>query len=237
MEQIIYQKDLPNYGRITIEETTIGGEAVRWLKVDDAIESVMYLDPDRKTDLFSDYLNGFNWIFQLKPALRDALLIGGGGFAYPKHFLHHHPSCHIDVAEISGEMVTLAREYFGLDELMREYPEQFGLFVEDGMQYLKETERRYDVILNDAYIGRAFSGGLQSHDGMAAVKEHLREDGIYVINLVTAPKGIFALGGNRLIRRLQKHFKYTFFMTASEELSDYERQNCLVFASDHELGM
>ncbi len=233
---IIYRKTLPKYGELTIEDTKIGSDAVRLLKVDGAIESVMYLDEKKADLLFSDYLNGFNWVFSLKPDIRTALLIGGGGFAYPKQYFHAHPDLKMDVVEISEDMVQLAEQYFGLDHLLKQENHP-NIFIEDGLEFLETQTELYDVIFNDAYIGRLFNKGLQSRSGMEAVKQHLTPGGIYVINLVTAPKGLFALRGNMLIRRLQKHFRYTFFMQASDEISEYETQNCLVFASDRELGM
>ncbi len=237
MGKILYQKQLPGYGNVVIEDTTMGKKAVRLFKVDGAVESVMYLDEEQAGEMFSDYLNAFNWIFSLKPDLQKTLLIGGGGFIYPKHYLMHHPDKEIHTVEISHEMVELASRFFGLNHLMKEHEEHFRLIEADGQEYLKNSDEVYDVILNDAYIGSVFHKGLQSNEAMAEIKRHLKADGIYAINLVTAPKGIHAIRGNRLIRRLQKHFKYTFFMTASDDLSDYERQNCLVFASDKEFGM
>lgn len=239
MDLIRYESDDPDYGTIKIEDKFLGNEHVRFLTVNGAIETAAYLHPGREYELFSDYLQGFNWAYRIRPDLQKTLLIGGGGFAYPKYYISNYPDKRIDVVEISPMMVRLAHDFFGVDQLIETYDleatQRMRVFIEDGMRYLKDTDDRYDVILNDAYIGKVFHRGLQSNEGIALSKQHLSDDGIYVMNLVTADKGIWAYSGRRMMRKLLKQFRYAVLLQANEEISPYDRQNCLIFASDREL--
>ncbi len=235
MESIRYQEHISGYGNIEVVDSVTEDENIRLLTVNGAIESAMYLSPEQGDELYCEYLNGFNWVFGLREKIRHALLIGGGGFAYPKYYLHHYPDKCIDVVEINQTMVDLAKQYFGLSDLMREYPDSLGIFVEEGLSFLQSCDRQYDVIFNDAYIGRQFNKGLLSKEGLSEIKRHLEDGGLYVMNVVTAPKGIFSWGGNRLIRHIQKQFRYTLLLPAGDEESEYVRQNCLLFASDQPL--
>lgn len=241
MELVKYESINPGYGTIRIEDRFFGKQLVRFLMVDGAIETASYLAEGKEYDLFSDYLKGFNWIFQINPRIKKTLLIGGGGFAYPKYYIHEFPEKSIDVVEMNPTMVELAHEFFGLDQLIASYDlentKRLGIFIDRGERYLRETETKYDAVLNDAYVGKAFNAGLQSEKGISQVKRHLNPGGIYVVNFVGVPEGIMSGKCKRLIRRLQKYFRYTFLMPASEGVSSYERQNCLIFASDAELSM
>lgn len=241
MELIKYEVENPGYGTIRIEDRFIGKQMVRLLMVNGAIETASFLTAGKEYDLFSDYLKGFNWIFQINPKIQKTLLIGGGGFAYPKYYIHTYPKKSIDVVEMNPTMVELAHEFFGLDDLIQKYDlensKRLGIFIDRGERFLRETEKKYDAILNDAYIGKSFNAGLQSEKGLEDVKRHLNPGGIYVINFVGVPKGFFAGKCRRLTRRLLKYFKYTFLMPATEDISPYEKQNCLIFASDRELSM
>ncbi len=241
MELIKYETKNPGYGTIRIEDRFIGKQLVRLLFVNDAIETASYLTEGKEYDLFSDYLKGFNWIFRINPDIQKTLLIGGGGFAYPKYYIHTFPDKTIDVIEMNPTMVELAHDFFGLDQLIEKYDlentKRLGIFIDRGERYLRETETTYDAILNDAYVGKSFNTGLQSEKGLASIRAHLNPGGIYVINFVGVPKGILSGKLKRTQRRLRKYFRYTFMMPATENISPYERQNCLIFASDRELSM
>lgn len=240
MELVKYEVENHGYGTIRIEDRFIGKQLVRLLLVNGAIETASFLAEGKEYDLFSDYLKGFNWVFRIQPGIQKTLLIGGGGFAYPKYYIHTFPEKSMDVVEMNPTMVELAHDFFGLDDLIAKYDlertKRLGIFIDRGERYLKNKETRYGAILNDAYIGKSFNTGLQSDYGIQLVKNHLEADGIYVINYVGVPKGFFSGKCKRLLKRLQRYFRYTFVMQANDALSAYERQNCLIFASDAELA-
>lgn len=239
--EILFKKNVPGYGLVQVYDRKTGDVPVRVLQVDRSVETVQFRTPTLQNELYSGYLREFDWIFRLCPNLKSTLLIGGGGFAYPKYYLSHYRLVSIDVVEISPLMYRLAEKYFGLDDFLNQpltdYKKRLNVHIEDGLAYLKQTDVRYDAILNDAYTGRHFNKGLTSEEGCRLVRRHLKNGGVYVLNCVTAVKGPRALPGKRVLRRLAGIFRYTFEMQVYDDLSPYVTQNCLIFASDKDFTM
>ena len=80
-------------------------------------------------------------------------MIGGGGFAWPRHVLAAYPEVCLDVVEIDQRMIDIAREYFLLDELEAHYGAsgegRLRVFQEDGRVYLAGiAARTYDVTVS-----------------------------------------------------------------------------------------
>lgn len=238
---VLFKKNVPGYGLVQVYDRKVGDVPVRVLMVDKSVETVQFQTPALQNELYSGYLREFDWISKLCPNLQSTLLIGGGGFAYPKYYLSHYRFVSIDVVEISSLMYHLAQKYFGLDDLLNQpltdYKKRLNVHIEDGLDYLKRTDNVYDAILNDAYTGRQFNKGLTSEEGCHLIRQHLKDGGVYVLNCVTAVKGPRSLPGKRVLRRLGGTFRYTFEMQVYDDLSPYATQNCLIFASDKDFEM
>lgn len=117
------------------------GEPVRVLNVGGMYQSATYLD-DRYTDLVFEYDRLFDRMFDAGIPIGRALMIGGGGYAYPKHFIASNPDAHLDVVEIDPKITQVARRYFFLDRLVEEYGVEesgrLGLVAADGRAYLDD---------------------------------------------------------------------------------------------------
>lgn len=46
------------------------------------------------------------------PKAKNFLMIGGGGYSFPKYLLANYPDATIDVVEIDPKMTEIAKEYF-----------------------------------------------------------------------------------------------------------------------------
>ena len=136
-------------------------ERMRLLLVDGAMQSAQYLDPLLEDELAFEYMREFEWAFRLHPAARRVLLIGGGGFAYPRFFLKNYPEKSIDVIELSPTIVEIAREYFGLRALEAQYPDRLRVIVGDGHQYLEKLSATF--ISPDAPAGAANADDREAH--------------------------------------------------------------------------
>lgn len=97
-----------------------GGEPVRVLSWGGVYQSATYLGERRFEPVF-EYYRGFNAMFGAEPALgrpiARVLMLGGGGFAYPKHLLTAHENIQLDVVESEGGIIRAARRWFYLDDL------------------------------------------------------------------------------------------------------------------------
>ncbi len=133
---------------IEVCEGLYNEERMRLLLVDGAMQSAQYLDPLLEDELAFEYMREFEWAFRLHPSARRVLLIGGGGFAYPRFFLKNYPEKSIDVIELSPTIVEIAREYFGLRALEAQYPDRLRVIVGDGHRYLEKLSATF--IASDA---------------------------------------------------------------------------------------
>ena len=63
----------------------------------------------------------------------------------------------MDVVEIDSKITEIARKYFYLDKLIKDFNleknQRLTLMNEDGRTYLNNNDKHYDAILNDAFSG------------------------------------------------------------------------------------
>lgn len=251
---------MPKERGIYVKDTKERGEPVRLLLVDGAIQTGMYLDAAKRGELYSPYLRRMNDIFEMRPGIKDTLMIGGGGFAFPRTYLAGGPDRRIDVVEKSRAMVGIARESFFLDETMEmagmtpgecvidgasAEAEQSGndaadaprlrIYVEDGADYLLRCPKRYDYIINDAFDGWQASAELRGRDIMRLIKAHLNAGGVYAVNVATAGAGLFGRRARSMRRLMSSCFRYITELPGVEGVSRYEEQNYIFFGSDADL--
>lgn len=257
-KKTVYKTRDPLGQSIEVCEGLYNEEHMRLLLVDGAMQSAQYLDPLRPDELAFEYMREFEWAFRLHPSAQRVLLIGGGGFAYPRFFLKQYPEKSIDVVELSPKIVEVARDYFGLRALEAQYSDRLRVIVGDGHRYLEklsatfaatdasvrvanagdreahtaaeEDSLRYDAILNDAYIGYKSSASMQASAQL--FHQCLTDGGLYAANMVTALRGLHSIQMRREQKNFQKVFVYTFLMQCDDEISPFVPQNNIFFASD-----
>ena len=115
-------------------------------------------------------------------------MIGGGGYAYPKHFIDAQAHGVMDVVEIDPVITRIARRHFFLDELMAKHATResgrLNLLTADGYEYLQREGCAYDVIINDSFSGGVATRILVQREGIASVKARLTPGGLYLINVI-----------------------------------------------------
>ncbi len=107
------------------------------------------------------------------------LFIGLAGGTAVKQLLEFH-EVEVDAVEIDPKVVEVAGDYFGLAERPG-----LNVFVDDGRQFLRGAGT-YDLICQDTYSGGGYlPAHLSSLEFFAEAREHLSENGIFMINVVT----------------------------------------------------
>jgi spermidine synthase len=207
-------------GRLVIKEE----DGVRELYVKGALESAMYCNAGPEEPVFPYLVQLRTWIRGHRD-IRTILLIGAGGFQLPRAVLYDRNDVEVTACEISPVMIDVSRKYFDLEKL--EEKPQFHLQEADGFAWLKDSQEKFDLIINDAFHGN-HPVGLNREDTLC-VRRHLKEGGTYVINCVTAPKGLFSKR-RKVTSTLHEAFETVDWMLVDEDLSLHEVQNCLVFA-------
>lgn len=225
------------FGQLRVFETEDdAGAAVRVMWVGGAFQSATYLD-ERCNELVFEYYRAFDHMFDAGIPVGRALMIGGGGYAYPKHFLHEHPQAAMDVVEADPLVNDIAYDWFYLDRLMADSEAglagELGLICDEGLAFLRESDDVYDCIINDCFAGKDADASLATPEALELVRERLVAGGLYLVNVV-----VNAAAGEygelfELVRRLQGCFAQVYIIDASDdEFSDAE--NYLVIATDGE---
>ncbi len=223
------------YGKFVIRNGTYRGEEARLYEVNGVRESASFFDK-RKYELVFDYQKCFRHLFEEKPDAEKILMLGGAGFQFPKYVISHYPRIRMDVVEINPLAVELAREYFFLDDLEKDFGAessgQLRIFIADGMDFLSDTDERYDIIINDAYHSDIPDKGLTSSGGTALIRDHLAEGGIYGFNLITSLKG----KGSMPLMMMNSTFSYYFssvkYYRCSPDVKPESNQNILYLCSN-----
>ena len=182
------------------------------------------------------YAQDFAIALQKRKDIQSTLLLGGAGFSFPKYYIHYYPEKHIDVVEFKPEMYQLAMQYFYLDELYRDYDltenRRMEVFIEDANDYLKNTDRTYDLIINDCYISNRMDDDLLRDAQVRNIKRCLNPGGVYVINLITAIRGPASMPGLLEYEILKNHFKNTDMFACKKEMGALEKQNMILVGTD-----
>lgn len=82
----------------------------------------------------------------------------------------------IEGVEIDEKITMLAKQYF-------ELPKDVTVTTYDGRAYLNVIDKKYDVIMVDAYQDITIPFQMSSAEFFTLVKEHLTEDGVMVVNM------------------------------------------------------
>ena len=175
------------------------GDEVRVLVQGGVYQSASYVG-DRWAEPVFAYYRAFDDVFESEDAMRDAygygidrmLMLGGGGFAYPKFALMSHESLRMDVIEYDAEITRLARRWFYLDELERTVGDRLRVITAEARSYLGVTSvghRRYDVVVSDCFGGAEPVRELATVEALRLVRGSLNSGGIYVANIVSSNEG------------------------------------------------
>lgn len=234
--RVIFMKNEPGYGRIEVKEAIENHELLRLLLVDDVRESAAIMEEGRHYELVFKYTKDFTIAFDKRPEIKNTLLLGGAGFSFPKYYISTFPDKHIDVVEFKPQMYQLAMQYFYLDELYRDYnlteDIRMEVFIEDANEYVKKTDRTYDLIINDCYISNRMDDDLLKDAQVKYIKKCLNPGGIYMMNLITAIKGAGSMQGILEYEILKRNFKNTDMFACKKEMKALEKQNTILVGTD-----
>ena len=113
---------------------------------------------------------------------RKVLLIGLGAASLTKFLYRNFPLAHLTVVEIEPNVVAAARQFFKLPE----DPKRINLVIGDGVEYVANNDRKFDLILVDGYDEDASSGALDSLLFYQWCRARLSDEGILSVNLLTS---------------------------------------------------
>jgi spermidine synthase len=142
-------------------------------------------------------LTGGIWdTFLLVPPLLDSppermLVIGNAGGTIARAFGELYPRVAVDGVEIDARVSEAGRRYLGLGDNPR-----LEVITADGRPFLELTDRRYDVIVVDAYHQPYIPFYLATEEFFSLARRHLEPGGVLALNVAAVP------GDERLSRAI-----------------------------------
>ncbi|MCB9503786.1 MAG: fused MFS/spermidine synthase [Deferribacteres bacterium] len=177
-QKISYSSVDRERGLLAIEQSAyaeirvIEKEGYRYLLIDGGVHSICDTDSSASVYPYVEVMDLPKYFFE---EAGDMLLIGLGGGSLVTNYVQN--GWTVDAVEIDSVVSRVAFQYFDLD------PASFRLFHMDGRQYLTNTNRRYDVLLMDAFGSGAVPFHLATRDYFQLIKTRLKDGGILAINI------------------------------------------------------
>ena len=217
------------------------GQPVRVLASGRSFQSATYTAEDAWYVPVFEYYYLYDLMFELGRPVRNVLMLGGGGYSYPKWLLLNHPQVHIDVVEIDPAVTDLARRYFYLDRLEglfgekgTQEPGSLRLVQDDGRSYLDQANTRYDAILNDTFAGAEPPAELASVQAARRAHDLLAPGGAYLSNVIGSLDGRDAHYLRSVVRTLEQAFSHVYVVPCMRESSSRPGNN-IVVATDSDV--
>lgn len=191
---------------LVFESEDEDGTPVRLLNVNGTFQSASYLSDGLWSELVCEYHRTMVAKIDEMGRARSVLVIGGGGYSLPKYLVTHTQRMAVTAVEIDPLITRIARERFFLGRAEGLSGERLELVNADGWQYLRESGRSFDVIINDAFSGSKPLGALSTSEGAALVRAHLSDGGLYLANVRSALIGRKAKTLERVKEAFQRDF-------------------------------
>ena len=208
---------------------------VRVMNVAGTMQSATYLDDDTYCDLAYSYTRDYDCMFSASVPVRDVLVLGGGGYSYPKHLIAYYPETFVTCVEIDPTITAIAHRYFFLDRLFEEYDldenGRLQLVEGDARAYLEESSGRYDAIVNDCFTGMSIVESLVTREAAQLYHGHLREGGVYMANVIGAVEGPRSRALRRIMRTLASEFAHVYVLPGQPSMLS-NCDNNVVIATD-----
>jgi spermidine synthase len=220
-ETLVFEKDT-FYHHIRI---TDDGD-VRELHFDNSNQSAIY----KSKPLVSAY--GFTEYLHLGRVLvpdpKNVLVIGLGGGIVAHQLLAELPHAQIDCAEIDPEVIDVARRYF-------DFPQsdpRLRVAAEDGRRFLTKSDRRYDMIIVDAFYKDSVPFHLVTREFYALCRQKMTPHGVLVLNMVGTARGPRSALFASIYRTLGSSFteRYVFERFVNITNIDNQLRNCFIIA-------
>src|SRR5690606_4195883 len=131
----------------------------------------------------------------------DALHVGGGGFTLPNYLAATRPGTDSHVLELDPGIVDLARDRLGLVT-----GPQLTVDVGDARIGIDSVSTdAFDLVMGDAFGSRSVPWHLATVEFVREVDRVLRDDGMYVINVIDGPQMRFAKAETATLQDVFEH--------------------------------
>ena len=152
----------------------------------------------------------------------SAFFIGGGTFTVPRKWSTMEPRPQVTVAEIDPTVTAVAIRDFWFD------PAGTRILNQDARAALHTDGSRYDVIVGDAFTDIAVPAHLVTQEFFTLVRDHLTEDGVFLMNVIDHADRMIALMS--LVHTLEQVFPHVEIWTEARRPDPGERMINIIAA-------
>jgi predicted membrane-bound spermidine synthase len=212
------------YHQITVKEPR-DNPGTRLLELDNTTEGGMRIADG---GLILDYQNFWRLaLLNESIKIQRALFIGAGAFGMPAELSRVVKGSHVDVAEIDPAVISVGRKFFKLDE----HPNVHA-HAGDARRFLRDSEGNYDLIFGDAYNGRQhIPSHLVTQEFFAEIEAKLSPNGVFLMNVISAPQGDQSELLSYILGTLRKVFPHVEVFAVGNGASHTMTQNIIVLGS------
>lgn len=140
------------------------------------VQSV-YMKQNRLTGMYYDYAMAAPLMVKDKNISdMQVLILGMGTGTYATQCNKYLGDMNVEGVEIDEKITKLSRQYFSLSE-------DTPVTTYDGRAFLNASDKKYDVIMVDAYQDITIPFQMSSVEFFTLVKEHLTDNGVMVVNM------------------------------------------------------
>lgn len=144
--------------------------SVRWMLSN---ASVISGQPRGTIRSVFDYLEILEILPHLKPAAKEAMVIGLGAGALPMAFSRH--GIKSDTIEIDPFVLKLAKDYFGFKPSGHSY-------IGDARYVVKTIDKKYDIVVHDCFTNGIVPAHILTLEMFRDLRALLKDDGLFVLS-------------------------------------------------------
>ncbi len=110
----------------------------------------------------------------IKPAKSKALLLGMGGGSIAHNLIRL--GFELDIVELDERIPFIAEKWFGYD------PTSAHLTIDDARHYIRNTAKKYDVVILDIVNGEVQPSHMFTREGLKELRTALNDDALVIVN-------------------------------------------------------
>jgi spermidine synthase len=207
-----------NFGEIQVLDHKLSGR--RYYLNDFLVQNTYDSAQKTSLSLFTFMLRELAWGYSTN--LQNALCIGMGIGIVPRELARE--GVRVDVVEINPAIVPVAQKFFDFD------PSAVNITIGDGRFYINKSQKHYDAIVLDAFLGDSSPSHLMTREAFAEIARLLGPNGVLVINSF----GDFRPGHDYFLSSLDKTLHAVF---KNVNIHASGRGNVFYAASQRELKL
>lgn len=209
------------YGDVKVIEH--GG--LRCLEVNNSAQTCVDIRTDKQISPYGAMINAL--IRDSFIPRQNLLVLGLGGGVIARDLYNKYEYNSVDTVEIDPKVAYVAGEFFGYDDSS----ERVNTFIGDARNYLRNVDKKYDVIVLDAFSGASPASHLYTKEAFIEMKKVLSSRGVLIVNSIGRPYGKGDILSRSIYRTISEVFAYNHVFSTQNVSDDIDDIGNVIFMS------